>query len=175
MKESREVKESLPPRTEEVDDSEDGEVTFNNDKEAVISDSEGPERKRKRVEVTKVEKSNSSDIAWNDGQFACQLCDKTFRTATFLLQHYVTPHFKSELKTEFADILPTKKCPTCLAMFDSDAKLMMHLGATHREVTKYLPRGVAAPAPGIAKSPMKRPSNSSMVSEVIFITISLID
>jgi len=165
--EHREAKESLPLRTEEVEESEDGEVTFNNDKEAADSDSEGPDRKRKRVELTKVDKSNNSDIAWNDGQFACQLCDKTFRTATFLLQHYVTPHFKSELKAEFADILPTKKCPTCTASFDSDAKLMMHLGATHREVNKYLPQGVSAPAPGLAKSPLKRPSTSSTVENPI--------
>ena len=32
------------------------------------------------------------------GQFNCQICDKSFRTPTFLLQHYVSPHFRNELR-----------------------------------------------------------------------------
>ena len=117
------------------------------------------------------------------GQFNCQICDKSFRTPTFLIQHYVSPHFRNELRrlklifvhletnsislqkveisqvflnshpflkiksdwhktcvhcfppfSEFSAALASKKCCFCNATFDQDAKLMMHLGATHREV-----------------------------------------
>ena len=113
------------------------------------------------------------------GQFNCQLCDKSFRTPTFLIQHYVSPHFRNELRrlehletnsislrkveisqlflnshpflqiwsdwhrtcvncfpplSEFSAALASKKCCLCNATFDQDAKLMMHLGATHKEV-----------------------------------------
>ena len=64
--------------------------------------------------------SISGETAWNDGQsnyiniyiyiciyiyiyaftgqYNCQICDKSFRTPTFLLQHYVSPHFRNELR-----------------------------------------------------------------------------
>ena len=41
--------------------------------------------------------------------------------------------------SEFSAALVKKRCPKCGATFSTETKLMMHLGATHREVTKYLP------------------------------------
>ena len=81
-----------------------------------------------------------------------------------------------------------------MTLFDNEAKLMMHLGATHREViqtkieinksrkyrqeiwfspsefqvNKYLPVGVAAPAVSFTKSPTKKitPSTVSNIIEI---------
>ena len=93
----------MPKRVTEDCDSDDNEVTFSprQEKDLPAAEAGAPERKRKRVELTTITENNgvkSGNHAWDAGQFACQLCDKTFRTATFLLQHYVTPHFKEELK-----------------------------------------------------------------------------
>ena len=79
-------------------ESDENEVSFNLEKDATGNDSEGPERKRKRFELTKVETNGVNNGAWDNGQHACQICDKTFKTPTFLIQHYVTPHFRHELR-----------------------------------------------------------------------------
>merc|ERR1719192_1185411 len=148
-------------------ESEDEEVSFSprlGEKETSDTEETGgrPDRKRKRVEVQPLVKESrtSSETAWNDGQFNCQLCDKSFRTPTFLLQHYVSPHFRNELRSEFSVALASKKCCLCSASFDNDAKLMMHLGATHREVIKYLPSGVTIPSS--TRSPVKRATTSTV-------------
>jgi len=150
-------------------ESEDEEVSFSprlGEKETSDTEETGrPDRKRKRVEVEPLVKESrtSSETAWNDGQFNCQLCDKSFRTPTFLLQHYVSPHFRHELRSEFSAALASKKCCRCSISFDSDAKLMMHLGATHREVIKYLPSGVTLPQSG--RSPAKKAAAASTVED----------
>ena len=36
--------------------------------------------------------------AWRGGQFQCVLCERSFGTPTFLMQHYVSPHFSRELR-----------------------------------------------------------------------------
>jgi hypothetical protein len=79
----------------------DDEVSFNLEKDASDSEMDPPEKKRKRVELTKREDIgaiNNGDSVWNDGTHQCQLCDKSFRTPTFLIQHYTSPHFRNELR-----------------------------------------------------------------------------
>ena len=59
--------------------------------------------------------------------------------------------------SEFGHCLTSKKCPQCAAKFDTETKLMMHIGCTHREVHKYLPAGAKDLMPGVrtAASPAK--------------------
>ena len=61
------------------------------------------------------------------------------------------------LSSEFGHCLVKKKCPTCHAKFDTETKLMMHIGCTHREVHKYLPDQAKDLMPGVrtAGSPVK--------------------
>lgn len=61
------------------------------------------------------------------------------------------------LFSEFGHCLAKKKCPTCHAKFDTETKLMMHIGCTHREVHKYLPEQAKDLMPGVrtAASPVK--------------------
>merc|ERR1719461_1156291 len=98
----------------EVNGYSDGEVSFNTESISPETEDQIPTKKRKRIEpVTK--ETPKGDSSWRGGEFQCLLCEKSFKTPTFLLQHYVSPHFKSELKSEFADALAKKKCPTCRA------------------------------------------------------------
>jgi len=160
--------------------SDDDEVSFSprtGGKDSTdIVESDRPDRKRKRVDIQPLTKDSrmsiSGETAWNDGQFNCQICEKSFRTPTFLIQHYVSPHFRNELRSEFSAALASKKCCLCSATFDQDAKLMMHLGATHREVLKYLPAGVTAPSS--ARSPVKRVATSMATSTVTMTMIMTI-
>ena len=39
------------------------------------------------------------------------------------------------LFSEFQPCLPKKRCPQCKSTFDTETKLLMHLGCTHREVS----------------------------------------
>lgn len=125
----------------------DTEISFSKD----TSYEDGvPNKKRKRISLGK---EGSTEGSWNSGLFQCHMCEKSFKTQTFLLQHYVS-HFKLELKRDFGDSLSQKKCPTCHGTFDSEAKLSMHLGATHKEVLKYLPPGSSL-VNNVKNSPVK--------------------
>jgi len=147
---------------EEYEDS-DCEVSFNPESISPEAEEHMPSKKRKRIELV-TKDTPKGESAWKGGEFRCVLCDKSFKTPTFLLQHYVSPHFKTELKNEFSDALAKKKCPTCKATFDTDTKLLMHLGATHREVQKYLPENATNLKPFIrspaksAKTPLRGPT-----------------
>jgi len=146
---------------DEFEDS-DSEVTFNPESISPEAEEHMPNKKRKRIELV-TKDTPKAESTWRGGEFNCVLCSKSFKTPTFLLQHYVSPHFKQELKSEFSDALSKKKCPTCKASFDTETKLLMHLGATHREVQKYLPdhgrnlnAGVRSPAK--SKTPLRGPT-----------------
>jgi len=146
---------------DEFEDS-DSEVTFNPESISPEAEEHMPSKKRKRIELVTKE-TPKSESTWRGGEFNCMLCEKSFKTPTFLLQHYVSPHFKTELKNEFSDALTKKKCPTCKAGFDTETKLLMHLGATHREVQKYLPENakILKPiirSPAKAKTPLRGPT-----------------
>jgi len=135
------------------DDDSDGEVSFNPTSLSPEGGGAGRGKKRKRTESSRTPITN----AWRGGQFQCVLCDRSFGTPTFLMQHYVSPHFSRELRSEFNHCLGKKKCPTCHAKFDTETKLMMHIGCTHREVHKYLPEQAKNLMPGVrtATSPVK--------------------
>lgn len=144
----------------EFEDS-DCEVSFNPESISPEAEEHMPNRKRKRVELGSKD-TPKSESNFRGGEFQCVLCDKSFKTPTFLLQHYVS-HFKSELKSEFASDLAKKKCPTCKSIFDTETKLLMHLGATHREVQKYLPESAKnfkplVRSPSKAKTPLRGPT-----------------
>jgi len=113
----------------------DNEISFNKDR---IDDDGIPSKKRKTMDLVR---ENPKTGSWNKGDFICHDCEKCFKTATFLLQHYVS-HYRHELREEFKDILSKRKCPTCGTVHESETKLMMHLGATHKEVIKFLPPSV---------------------------------
>ena len=51
--------------------------------------------------------------------------------------------------SEFSVCLPKKRCPQCKSSFDTETKLLMHLGCTHREVHKYLPSKAKDLMPGV--------------------------
>ena len=59
--------------------------------------------------------------------------------------------------SEFGAHLGKKKCPQCKSTFDTETKLLMHIGCTHREVHKYLPEQAKDLMPGVrnAVSPTK--------------------
>lgn len=79
--------ERLKRRVVVKEEVEDDEVSFN---PASLSP-ESQKKKRKR----------SGDLItsdWRSGKFKCVLCDRSFGTPTFLMQHYVTPHFSSLLR-----------------------------------------------------------------------------
>lgn len=135
------------------DDDSDGEVSFNPTSLSPEGGGAAKGKKRKRTESSRTPITN----AWRGGQFQCVLCDRSFGTPTFLMQHYVSPHFSRELRNEFGHCLVKKKCPTCHAKFDTETKLMMHIGCTHREVHKYLPDQAKDLMPGVrtAGSPVK--------------------
>jgi len=160
--EKEEKNENSQNGMEEYEDS-DCEVSFNPDSISPEAEEHIPSKKRKRIEPVAKE-TPKGESASKGGDFQCALCEKSFKTPTFLLQHYVSPHFKAQLKSEFADALSKKKCSTCKASFDTETKLLMHLGATHREVIKYLPESaknlkpmVRSPAKS-AKTPLRGPT-----------------
>eukprot|EP00092_Neocalanus_flemingeri_P039851 GFUD01043402.1.p1 GENE.GFUD01043402.1~~GFUD01043402.1.p1 ORF type:complete len:648 (-),score=155.03 GFUD01043402.1:902-2845(-) len=145
----------------EFEDS-DSEVSFNPESISPEAEEHMPNKKRKRIELVTKE-TPKAESTWRGGEFNCILCEKSFKTPTFLLQHYVSPHFKNELKNEFTDALVKKKCPTCKAGFDTETKLLMHLGATHREVQKYLPEHArnfkpVMRSPAKSKTPLRGPT-----------------
>jgi len=137
---------------DEFEDS-DHEVSFNPDSISPEAEEHIPSKKRKRIELVAKE-TPKGDSSTKGGDFQCALCEKSFKTPTFLLQHYVSPHFKTQLKSEFSDALKKKTCSTCKATFDTETKLLMHLGATHREVQKYLPE-IASNLKPMNRSPAK--------------------
>lgn len=147
---------------DEFEDS-DCEVSFNPESISPEAEEHMPNKKRKRIELVTKE-TPKGESSWRGGEFKCVLCEKSYKTPTFLLQHYVSPHFRTELTNEFADAISKKKCPTCKASFDSGTKLIMHLGATHREVQKYLPANATSLKPLIrspaksAKTPLRGPT-----------------
>jgi len=110
-------------------DSEDEEVTFNH----------SPESKRAKLEL-----DASRSKGYCSGKFKCDLadCGKSFKTPTFLLQHYVG-HFKVELQEEYADAIKLSKCTVCNNSFPKPGPLIVHIGATHKKVCRYLPDDVA--------------------------------
>ena len=89
-------------------------------------------------------------------------------------------HFNPVLFSEFDHCLHKKKCPQCRSSFDTETKLLMHLGCTHREVIwiaicqltsynrpqvhKYLPSNAKELMPGtrtptkIMKPPIRGPA-----------------
>jgi len=139
---------------EMADDDSDTEVSFNPGSLSPDSQGSGGKgKKRKRTESSRVPITN----AWRGGQFQCVLCERSFGTPTFLMQHYVSPHFSKELRNEFGAHLGKKKCPQCKSTFDTETKLLMHIGCTHREVHKYLPEQAKDLMPGVrnAVSPTK--------------------
>ena len=76
------------------DDDSDGEVSFNPTSLSPEGGGSGKGKKRKRTESSRTPITN----AWRGGQFQCVLCDRSFGTPTFLMQHYVSPHFSRELR-----------------------------------------------------------------------------
>ena len=54
-----------------------------------------------------------------------------------MIKEHLQPFISFTNFSEFSDALAKKKCPTCKASFDTEMKLMMHIGATHREVGLY--------------------------------------
>jgi hypothetical protein len=107
-------------------ESEDDEVSFN------LS----PEAKRAKLNLSKGSTS---------GNYKCDLadCGKSFKTPTFLLQHYVG-HFKNQLQEDFADAIKLSKCTVCGNGFTNPTSLIVHIGATHRKVCRYLPEEQAS-------------------------------
>ena len=78
-----------------ADDDSDTEVSFNPGSLSPDSQGSGGKgKKRKRTESSRVPITN----AWRGGQFQCVLCERSFGTPTFLMQHYVSPHFSKELR-----------------------------------------------------------------------------
>ena len=84
--------ELSPTDSNDNGDDSDTEVSFN---PGSISPEGGGQvrRKRKRGENARVPITS----AWKAGAFQCVLCDRSFGTPTFLMQHYVSPHFSREL------------------------------------------------------------------------------
>ena len=80
----------------ENEDDSDTEVSFNPGSLSPESQTsgQGKGRKRKRTESSRVPITN----AWRGGEFQCVLCERSFGTPTFLMQHYVSPHFSRELR-----------------------------------------------------------------------------
>lgn len=148
------------------DDDSDTEASFNPGSlspEGQDHGGGGKGKKRKRTESSRTPITN----AWRGGNFQCVLCDRSFGTPTFLMQHYVSPHFSRELRNEFGPHLGKKRCPQCKSSFDTETKLLMHLGCTHREVHKYLPSNAKDLMPGVRapgspakviKTPMRGPT-----------------
>ena len=85
--------ELSPTDSNENGDDSDTEVSFNPES---LSPASGGQvrRKRKRGEASRVPITS----AWKGGAFQCVLCDRSFGTPTFLMQHYVSPHFSRELR-----------------------------------------------------------------------------
>jgi len=107
-------------------ESEDDEVSFNH----------SPESKRAKLELDRSK-------GYCSGKFKCDLadCGKTFKTPTFLLQHYVG-HFKVELQEEYEDDMKLGRCSVCNNSFKT-GPLIVHIGATHKKVLRYLPNDVS--------------------------------
>merc|ERR1719347_25322 len=59
-----------------------------------------PSKKRKRAEAP--------ETNYNCGDFTCHLCEKSYKTPTFLLQHYIS-HYKADLKRDFGESIRIKK------------------------------------------------------------------
>jgi len=152
--------ELSPTDSNDNGDDSDTEVSFNPGSLSPEGGGGQVRRKRKRGESARVPITS----AWKAGNFQCVLCDRSFGTPTFLMQHYVSPHFSRELRNEFDHCLHKKKCPQCRSSFDTETKLLMHLGCTHREVHKYLPSNAKELMPGtrtptkIIKGPIRGPA-----------------
>lgn len=134
------VEEKKKGRPRKHRESEDDEISFN------LS----PEAKRSKLEL-----EASKSKSYTSGSYKCDLadCGKSFKTPTFLLQHYVG-HFKYQLQEEFADAIKVSKCPVCGNTSQKGGSLVVHIGATHRKVCRYLPEELASQfATG---SPVKR-------------------
>ena len=85
--------ELSPTDSNDNADDSDTEVSFNPES---LSPEGGDQarRKRKRGQTARIPITS----AWKGGAFQCVLCERSFGTPTFLMQHYVSPHFSRELR-----------------------------------------------------------------------------
>ena len=91
--------ELSPTDSNDNADDSDTEVSFNPESMSPETGGGGGgggqvRRKRKRGETSRVPITS----AWKGGAFQCVLCERSFGTPTFLMQHYVSPHFSRELR-----------------------------------------------------------------------------
>ena len=98
---SPEVTETKKPGNDEDSDTE---VTFNPGSLSPGAEP-GPKRGKKRGRpegspggLGSTAKGMPQTNAWRGGKYECVLCDRSFGTPTFLMQHYVSPHFSQELR-----------------------------------------------------------------------------
>merc|ERR1719259_597047 len=57
---------------------------------------------------------------------------------TFLNQHLTVSHFKQRIMDDYAADVKKKKCSLCQNGFENGARLIVHIGATHKICQEYL-------------------------------------
>lgn len=127
-------KEGLELEGNTDDDDEDTEISFNMERLSP----QGSAAKKARLATTS---------SYLHGAFNCHICQKSFKTPTFLYQHYTSSHFQNEIRADFSDDIKKRRCSLCGATFEVPLRLVVHLGATHKVIQRYMPADQVALAP----------------------------
>jgi len=127
------------------EEDDDQEISFNLDR---LSPQCMNERKKPRLGY------GGGQGTYLSGEFNCEICDKSFRTPTFLAQHYASGHFRTKLMEDYDSDIKKRKCSLCGNCFEG-SRMIVHIGATHKMYQQYLTPG---PSQANAEKPEESPT-----------------
>ena len=83
------------------------------------------------------------ELSRQAGMFRCTLCKCSRKTQFRLLQHYSVTHFRTQLEDQFGLQFVTNNgcCPVCRKIMKNLYCFLIHIGAAHGEVAKFIDKG----------------------------------
>lgn len=76
-----------------------------------------------------------------EDKLQCHLCPNNFNSDYHLRTHYCSTHYSLQMEAEFGGMFLSTNgiCPTCSKEAKSLKRFLLHMGAIHSEVVKYIP------------------------------------